>query len=47
MSTSVPLSSFFVVSGFVCVPLIYLFFMVTREPLVGETLIEIASAVAK
>ena len=38
---------FCVVSGFVCVALIYFFFIIKHEPLVGETLIEIESAVAK
>ena len=36
---------FFAVSGFVCVVLIYFFFIVKREPLVCKSLIE--SAVAK
>ena len=35
------------VSGFVCVALIYFFFIIKREPLVDETLIEIESAVTK
>ena len=34
-------------SGFLCVALIYFFFIVKCEPLNGETLIEIESAVAK
>ena len=38
---------FFVVSGFVWVALIFSFFIIKRESLVGETLIEIESAVAK
>ena len=38
---------FCVVSGFVSVALIYLFFIIKREPLVVETLIEIESTVAK
>ena len=38
---------FCIVSGFVCVALIYFFFIIKREPLVDETLIEIESAVAK
>ena len=38
---------FCVVSGFVCVTLIYFFFTIKREHLVGETLIEIESTVAK
>ena len=32
---------FCVVSGFVCEVLIYFFFIIKREPLVGETLIEL------
>ena len=38
---------FCVVSGFVSVALIYLFFIIKSEPLVVETLIEIESTVAK
>ena len=38
---------FCVVSGFVCVALRYFFFIIKLEPLVGETLIEIESAVAR
>ena len=38
---------FCVVSGFLCVALIYFFFIIKHEPLVGETLIEIKSTVAK
>ena len=41
------LKQFYVVSGFACVALIYFFFIIKLEPSVGETLIEIASAVAK
>ena len=36
---------FCVVLGFVCVALNYFFFIIKREPLVGETLREIESAV--
>ena len=38
---------FCVVSDVVCVALRYFFFIIKREPLVGETLIEIESAVAR
>ena len=38
---------FFVVSGFFCVALIYFFFIIKREPLLSEILIEIEFEVAK
>ena len=41
------LKQFCVFSGFACVALIYFFFIIKLDPSVGETLIEIASAVAK
>ena len=44
MSTTVPSTSFVLFQGFFCVAI---FFIIKRGPLVGETLIEIESAVAK
>ena len=38
---------FWVISGFVCVALIYFFFIIKHEPLLGEARIEIESVVAK
>ena len=38
---------FCVVSGFACVALIYFFFVIKPEPLVGEILMDIVSSVAK
>ena len=38
---------FYVVSRYVCLALIYFFFIINREPLFGNILIEIECAVAK
>ena len=45
MSTTVPLSSFVLFQALLA--WLYLFFIIKREPLVGDALIEIESALAK